>query len=46
MAQESQNWSKLIGKDGAEAVETIKRESGTINQEHFLFENFLYLLQV
>jgi hypothetical protein len=46
MAHESQNWSKLIGKDGAEAVEIIKQESGMIIETHFLFENYLYLLQV
>jgi hypothetical protein len=30
MAEKSHNWSNLVGKDGNEAVEVIKRESGMI----------------
>jgi len=43
MSQEQHQWSNLVGKDGNEAVEVIKRESGMIIDNHFLFENFLYL---
>jgi hypothetical protein len=44
MADIQHTWPNLVGKDGNEAVEVIKRESGIIIESHFLFENFFFIL--
>jgi hypothetical protein len=40
MDQESQDWSFLVGKDGAEAVEIIKEKTGMIIERHFYSKIF------
>jgi hypothetical protein len=40
MDAERSQWPNLVGKSGAEAVEAIKKETGTIIQSNLYLDNF------
>ena len=43
MFEPQPKWDNLVGKDGHEAVEIIKRESGMMIEKKLFFQIFLYV---
>ena len=44
MEEERRQWSHLVGKDGSEAVEIIKKETGIIMTSYFVHLNIFSIL--